>query len=161
MNPNSSSYAETYNSDIKAIIFGDKVESIPASLCYNLTGITEVIIPDNVKSIGGGAFYGCRNLTTLSLGKGLTQIGGDAFQDCRKIDKLTLGENVEEISGGAFLGCASNMKIYCKAVTPPLLGSSAFPNNTDIVIYVPRASVEEYRILWSDYASRILPYDFE
>ena len=149
------------NSDIKAIVFGDKVETIPASLCYNLTGITEVLIPDNVKSIGGHAFYGCSNLTTLSLGKCLTKIGENAFNGCWKISKVTLGENIEEISNGAFSGCASNMKIYCKAVTPPLLGNSAFPNNTDIVIYVPRASVDEYRILWSNYASRILPYDFE
>ncbi|MDY4514483.1 MAG: leucine-rich repeat protein [Paludibacteraceae bacterium] len=153
--------AYKYNSDIKAIIFGDKVESIPAYLCCNLTGIKEVMIPDNVKSVGSGAFEGCSNLTTLSLGKGLTQIGGGAFRDCREIDKLTLGENVEEIGNGAFSGCASNMKIYCKAVNPPLLGSSVFPNNTGIVIYVPRASVDEYRILWSNYASRILPYDFE
>ena len=145
---------------IKSIIFGEKVETIPAYLCYNLTGITEVSIPDNVKSIGGRAFYGCSNLTTLSLGQGLTKIGERAFSSY-KIEKVTLGENIEEIGNGAFSGCASNMKIYCKAVNPPLLGNSVFPNNTSIVIYVPRASVEEYRILWSDYASRILPYDFE
>ena len=145
---------------IKSIIFGEKVETIPAYLCYNLTGITEVSIPDNVKSIGFGAFQGCSNLTTLSLGQGLTKIGEWAFSSY-KIEKVTLGENIEEIGNRAFSGCASNMKIYCKAVTPPLLGDSAFPNNTSIVIYVPRASVEEYRILWSDYASRILPYDFE
>ena len=156
----SSNDAEKYNSKIKSIIFGEKVETIPAYLCYNLTGITEVSIPDNVKSIGGSAFYGCSNLTSLSLGKGLTKIGERAFSSY-KIEKVTLGENIEEIGNGAFSGWASNMKIYCKAVTPPLLGNSVFPNNTDIVIYVPRASVEEYRILWSDYASRILPYDFE
>lgn len=158
---NSSNNAENQDSKIKAIVFGDKVENIPVYLCYNLKGITEVSIPDNVKSIGECAFWGCSNLATLSLGKGITQIGNSAFRDCSKIDKIVLGENIEEIKGYAFYDCASNMKIYCKAVNPPLLGSSAFPNNTSIVIYVPRASVEEYRILWSDYASRILPYDFE
>ena len=157
---NRSDVANVSNSKIKSIIFGEKVETIPAYLCYNLTGITEVSIPDNVKSIGFGAFEGCSNLTTLSLGQGLTKIGEWAFSSY-KIEKVTLGENIEEIGNRAFSGCASNMKIYCKAVTPPLLGDSAFPNNTSIVIYVPRASVDEYRVLWSNYASRILPYDFE
>lgn len=157
---NRSDVANESNSKIKSIIFGEKVETIPAYLCYNLTGITEVSIPDNVKSIGYSAFVGCRNLTTVSIGKGLTIIGGYAFSSY-KIEKVTLGENIEEIGNGAFSGCARNMKIYCKAVTPPLLGNSVFPNNTDIVIYVPRASVDEYRVLWSNYASRILPYDFE
>jgi hypothetical protein len=35
------------------------------------------------------------------------------------------------------------------------------PFNKNAVIYVPRASVDEYRVIWSDYADRIVGYDFE
>ena len=67
---------------------------------------------------------------------------------------------VTNIDNYAFYSCSSLKYLYCKTTTPPLLGSSVIPNTIGI-IYVPRASVDEYKALWSDYASKIVGYDFE
>ena len=50
-------------------------------------------------------------------------------------------------------------KIYCEAINPPVINGQPF--NKGAVIYVPRASVDEYRVIWSNYADRIVGYDFE
>ena len=52
--------------------------------------------------------------------------------------------------------------MYCKAQQPPVLGTNALPTPTSIgIIYVPKVSMENYRTLWSDYATKIIGYDFE
>jgi hypothetical protein len=111
-------------------------------LCAYLDGLNEVIIPDNVELIGTSAFYDCRNLTTVTIGTAVQEIGTGSF---------ITGKSTSNLS-----------KIYCRAQTPPTIrGSlnSTFPPT--VIIYVPRSSVEEYKIVWSDYADKIIGYDFE
>ena len=87
-------------------------------------------------------YYDCRNLTTVTIGSGVREIGAGSFITGKSTSKLT--------------------KIYCKAKTPPALkGSLNSTLPSTAIIYVPRSSVEEYRIIWSDYADKIVGYDFE
>lgn len=161
------SYSSGYNKqfslmpNITKIEIGEKVQVIPPYCFYNIEKITSIDIPSGVKTIGAYAFAECKSLSAVSFGENVQMISTAAFENCSLITTITLGENIQNIGTRAFNGCAGNMKIYCKAINPPLLNGAVFPNTTGIVIYVPRASVDEYRILWSDYASRILPYDFE
>ena len=60
----------------------------------------------------------------------------------------------------AFKECNQLKCIYCKATTPPSRGTGCFPSNIEI-IYVPKESVDEYKVLWSYYADKIVGYDFE
>lgn len=139
---NSSYDVYDYDNEIKKVIFGSKVKVIPAYLCAYLDGLNEVIIPDNVELIGTSAFYDCRNLTTVTIGTAVQEIGTGSF---------ITGKSTSNLS-----------KIYCRAQTPPTIrGSlnSTFPPT--VIIYVPRSSVEEYKIVWSDYADKIIGYDFE
>ena len=142
-NSYNSSYDEyDYDTEIITVNFGEKVKAIPESLCTYLDGIKEVIIPDNVEVIGASAFYDCRNLTTVTIGSGVREIGTGSFITGKSTSKLT--------------------KIYCKAKTPPALkGSLNSTLPSTAIIYVPRSSVEEYRIIWSDYADKIIGFDFE
>lgn len=167
-----------FNRSIEQIFFGEKVEIIPAYLCYKLYGIKKVVIPDNVKTIKRYAFQDCTNLDTVVIGNGCETIENNAFTGCRSIKQVTIGDGCITIGSYAFNNTNNatvyigsgiteiqsyafgySCKIYCKATTPPLLGSNAFA--TTPIIYVPRASVDEYRAIWSDYASRIIGYDFE
>ena len=132
---------EAYSSPdttIKKVVFGSAVKNIPAYLCYYLWGLTEVDIPDNVENIESCSFQGCGYLQKITIGKGVSTIGYKAFD---------------------FGYYVSNPKIYCKATTPPIIDGDVFYSS--IIIYVPRASVEEYRTLWSNYANKIVGYDFE
>ena len=97
---------------LKEVVFGNKVRSIPAYLCYGLASLTEIILPASLEVIGNSAFEKC----TMS-------------------------------------------SVYCKAITPPILGTSVFPETA--IIYVPNESVEAYKTSWRDYAEKIVGYDFE
>ena len=107
------------------------------SLIWNTAHITAIEIPNSVKVINQYAFYNSTGLTSITLGNAITDIGDCAFYNCTKLKKL-----------------------YCRSSNPPLLGSAAIPTTIGI-IYVPRTSVDEYKALWSEYANKIVGYDFE
>ena len=46
-------------SQITSFTFGDKVEHIPAYLCYNMDNLSSITIPEHVTSIGEGALAYC------------------------------------------------------------------------------------------------------
>lgn len=148
--------------NIKEVRFGDKVTTIPAYLCYHMSSLQDLVIPESVTNIGRQAFEGCSKLTKLTIPDAVTTIGDYAFQKCTGLTEVTIGKKVASIGTYAFYMGNYNgnlKKIYCKAQQPPIIDLS-FPSSVS-VIYVPRESVEEYRVIWSDFASKILGYDFE
>ena len=155
-------YNSGSNGSIKQVIIGDKVTRIPSYLCLGLLGLTEIVIPNSVISIGNNAFYGCNNLTSLTIGDNVETIDSYAFYGSVKLETITLPESITEIGVYAFTdsNCSYGpSRVYCKATVPPVLNGKAFKKS--VVIYVPKISVEDYRVVWSDYADRIVGYDFE
>ena len=166
---------------LKTVIFGDKVEFIPAELCYDLDQLTEIILPASVKTIGENAFYSCSGISNVEFPEGLELINEKAFYYCTSLQNITIPNKVQIIGKNAFYGCSkvtsitigksveiindyafsstNPTQIYCKAQHAPYIGTSALP--TTAIIYVPRESVNEYREAWSDYATKIMGYDFE
>ena len=166
---------------LKIVIFGDKVEFIPAELCYDLDQLTEIILPASVKTIGENAFYSCSGISNVEFPEGLELINESAFYRCTSLQNITIPDKVQIIGSSAFSGCSkvtsitigksveiindyafsstNPTQIYCKAQHAPYIGASALP--TTAIIYVPRESVNEYREAWSDYATKIMGYDFE
>ncbi len=166
---------------LKIVIFGDKVEFIPAELCYDLDQLTEIILPASVKTIGENAFYSCSGISNVEFPEGLELINESAFYCCTSLQNITIPDKVQIIGSSAFSGCSkvtsitigksveiindyafsstNPTQIYCKAQHAPYIGASALP--TTAIIYVPRESVNEYREAWSDYATKIMGYDFE
>ena len=124
--------------------------------CRNLTSIA---IPKSVTTIGEFAFDSCSSLTSITIPDGVTTIGKYAFLFCSSLTSITIPDRVTTIGEEAFSSCSNLTKIYCKATTPPTLGSNAFDYT---IIYVPQASVEAYKSAdgWSEYANRIEGYDF-
>ena len=49
-----------FASTVTSFNLGDKVEHIPAYLCYNMTSLSSISIPHSVTSVGTKAFYGCK-----------------------------------------------------------------------------------------------------
>lgn len=115
----------------KGVIFATAGEN-------NNYSIEKVIIGDNVQHIPDYLCYGIKNLTEFTIPNSVTSIGYNPFFDC------------------------SNLKyIYCKATTPPTSsnGGLYFPSSV-VAIYVPATSLGDYLISWSNYADKIVGYDF-
>ncbi len=69
--------------NITSIEFDDAVKTIPAYMCYGLTGLSgSLVIPDKVTTVGSNAFYNCSHLNNVTVGKAVTSIGENAFTKC-------------------------------------------------------------------------------
>lgn len=93
--------------------------------------LTSVTIPNSVESIGYQAFYGCKDLVYITLPSNLASIGNYAFYDCGLTDVYSKSENV------------------------PSASSSSFSKSGNIRLYVPSASLEEYKSTepWNEFWS--------
>ena len=106
-----SSYDDPFSSNITSFIFGNKVEHIPARLCYDMNKLSEITIPNSVTSIGEYAFYNCSGLTSVTIPNSVTSIGKSAFSGCSGLTSVTIGEKVEGISEEAFSGCSGLISV--------------------------------------------------
>ena len=114
-----------FPNSVTSFTFGEKVEHVPAYLCYDMSVLASITIPNSVTSIGGGAFSGCSSLTSVTIPNSVTSIGTDAFQGCSSLSSVTIPNNVTSIEAGAFSGCSSLTSITIpNSVTS--IGSSAF-----------------------------------
>ena len=157
--------------------------------CKNLTIVN---MGNNVTHIGERAFSSCSSLKTIQLSNSLELIGDSAFGGCgldsislpdsvisigtgafrsSSLTNVVLGLNVTSVGESAFFGCYSLENVYCKATTPPSLGTDVFKtyNGTKPncilyslkTIYVPSESVDAYKSGWWEYKDLIVGYDFE
>ena len=96
-----------FPNSVTSFTFGEKVEHVPAYLCYDMSVLASITIPNSVTSIGGGAFSGCSSLTSVTVPNSVTSIGTYAFQGCSSLSSVTIPNNVTSIEAGAFSGCSS------------------------------------------------------
>ena len=79
--------------NIRAVVLGEFIESIPAGAFKNCTNLESVI--GSFTEIGDEAFYGCKNLLNMSIPSNVTKIGKDAFKGAFKAEN---GLNVRVIN---------------------------------------------------------------
>lgn len=119
-----------------------------------------VFIGYTVNSIGDRAFYGSQ-LGSIDLPSSITSIGREAFYNC-SVNSITIPSSVRSIGYYAFYN--SNIPIiYCKPAVPPALsGYSYYTQGFDSTtkVYVPMASVVEYKSKWNTSSSNIIGYNF-
>ena len=96
-----------FPNSVTSFTFGEKVEHVPAYLCYDMSVLASITIPNSVTSIGGSAFSGCSSLTSVTIPNSVTSIGTYAFQGCSSLSSVTIPNNVTSIEAGAFSGCSS------------------------------------------------------
>lgn len=141
--------------------------------CFTGSGLDSVIIPNNVEEIGESAFSWCRNLKYVSFPPslkkinqytfnncaldsvslpGLTYIGTSAFADNSNLKELRVPSTLEKIEDGAFSGCNLE-KVYAYTVLPISINQNTFSNFSNISLYVPTQSVDNYYLntQWSQF----------
>ena len=115
----------------KGIIFATTGE-------YENYSIKKVVIGDKVQHIPDEMCYGIKNITEITIPCSVRSIGARPFNNCTNLTH-----------------------IYCKAVIPPTLSALAYFPSSVVNIYVPKESLSDYLNVWSDYADKIIGYDFE
>lgn len=152
---------ETAGEHIVQYEFADNI--VPAGFMAD-GGIpaTEAIIGDDITEISFdsgtniGAFTNS-TLTTATIGNGVTTIGQDAFVGCMSLTSVTIGTGITSIGGSAFADSNLSLaSVTVNATTPPTLGAGAFNQSANnMVIYVPAASVNDYKSDWYEWAESI------
>lgn len=134
---------------LKEITLPDGLEYIPTG-CFQVCGLKHVDFPPSLKRIEGDAFYGC-DLDSLNL-PGVTYIQGDAFKSNRNLKELRVPSTLEKIEEGAFSDCGLE-KVYAYTVLPISISQNTFDNFSNIALYVPTQSVDNYYLntQWSQF----------
>lgn len=146
----------SHNPNLETVNISNSVTTIDIFAFNGCTGLTSVTIPNSVTSIGDCAFYGCSGMTSAIIGNSVTTIGYQAFYGCSSLTSVIIGNSITSIDEQAFSGCSGLISITCNAITPPILGKTAIPNNVT-AIRVPSGSVNVYKSApgWSYYSSKI------
>lgn len=137
---------DSYRGMIKIVVIGNSVTSIGNGTFSRCESLTSLTIGNSVTSIGTYAFAYCYSLTAVTIPDSVTNIRGGAFNACGSLTSLIIGSSVTSIEGSAFNNCGGLSSVTCKAIIPPVLGSSVF-QETDrgIPIHVPRGSLTAYQ----------------
>ena len=122
------------------------------------SNITNISILEGITKIGYASFSNCTGLTNVSLPNSLTLIDDEAFYGC-VLATLTIPANVSSIGGLALqIGSSSNKAtITMKGLFPPTIQSDTFKASHLNKIYVPSASVAQYKNAtnWANFADYI------
>jgi hypothetical protein len=118
------------------------------------------MIQSGATTIGTSAFQNCYSLTGIIIPIGVNSIGNGMFSTCSSLTKITVPDGVTSVGGYAFRNCYSVSEYHFLPTTPPTIQSDTFFNiASDCIIYVPAASVEDYKVAanWSALADKIQP----
>ena len=136
---------------LESIIIPNGVETIEMSAFEFCDNLRKISFPPSLKTIKWYAFRCCSSLDSISL-PGLNSIGIDAFNGCTNLKELRVPSTLEKIEERAFSGCNLE-KVYAYTVLPISIGQNTFDNFSNISLYVPTQSVNNYYLntQWSQF----------
>jgi len=120
---------------------------------------TSYAVPSGVTDIAANAFYGNATLTDITFNVGLEYIGNLSFYECTSLSSITLPSTLASMGYRVFEGCSSLATVVMERDEPPIIIGTRvfFGTNASLKIYVPTASVTDYREAanWITYESII------
>ena len=131
---------------ITSFTFGNRVEHIPAFLCYDMKKLATLQFPSTLKVIGESAFESCESLKYVAIPDQVTTIHNWAFAWCLGLTQVTFGERLQQIGSGAFCDCTSIKEMTSNASQVPEITYATFDNvEPSTTVYVKEPLIEQYK----------------
>lgn len=151
------------------------------NFCFKNCSSLQSIDTSNIERLEGGCFYGCSSLQQIDLSN-VKYIGSQFANRCPSLSKylyfpsietigiqsfnnssfqkLEFGPNLTSISTDAFWDCRQlNTLIFHSTTVPsysdPTKSDKFVYSMSQITIYVPDESVEDYKTAWTNMANQI------
>lgn len=132
------------------------------SSAFRNSAITSIDLPNGLTTIGSSAFENCNNLTTLEVPEGITEIPSKMLQGCSRLQSLYLPSTITTIGDYALrmswnqwdeVTLTTLVDVHVAATTPPTVGSHPGVKFSQVTLYVPEASIEDYAAIsfWSGF----------
>lgn len=119
--------------------------------------LTSVALPSSVTTLAGSStFEECSALASVNIPDGVTTLGLYMFSGCSSLRFINLPASVTSIGSYCFGDCSSVDSLVCYATTPPEANGASFAGISETVpVYVPLASLEQYRAAdgWSGFSN--------
>ncbi len=150
------------------------IESIRYADSYLVEAVDKTLstytIKDGTKIIGDYAFMDCNNLISISIPNCVKIINPSVFENCIRLTSVTIPYSVNTMKGWVFRNCPSLISAFVQNPAPINIenltqdryvifsgNSSATSVPTNLTIYVPCGSLEEYKSApkWDLYQTRI------
>lgn len=125
------------------------------SYCYQ---IRSVVIPDSVRYLNNQVFSECSDLAEVTITNMASSIPQSFFSSCVALENVTVPASVNTIGAYAFYRCGRLSYIRMLPTTPPTLSNVNAFTDVTALIYVPSASVSQYKTAtgWSNFADKIM-----
>ena len=148
-----------FGKNVINITIPNSVTSIGNYSFDGCNSLTSVELPNSVTFIETFAFNYCSRLTSIKIPNSIKSISDNAFYNCANLTTLTIPADVSTIGGGALSIGSSSKKatITMKGLFPPTIQSDTFNVRYLNKIYVPSASVAQYKNAtnWANFADYI------
>lgn len=136
------------NSKLTTIVWNSI--SYPTDFCKLTSGL-------GTSYYGIGGYYETTSWNGNPMGNTTTTTG--LYNNTISI--IIFGEKVESLPKYLCYKMSSLKTVYSKSLTPPIIDNNTFVNCNNIEnVYVPTESVEAYKTEWSQFADKIVGYDF-
>ena len=120
----------TPRSNVTSFTFGNKVQTIPAYICYNFSKIEKITLPASVTTIGNYAFQNCTGLVEFYVApkSPVTMYSSYMLSGCTKLEKINISKAVTSLGERAFYNCSALQYIFAQASSAPSVGTNALSN---------------------------------
>ena len=128
---------------IEDVELADSITKIGTSAFLRCTDLKQIVFPEKVKKIETSDFSYCTSLTDVVLNDGLETIGFLAFTNCTALKSINIPESVTSVMGQAFSGSAlENFAMPSKAEKIEFYTFYDCPNLKSVYIPKKVASIE-------------------